>query len=50
LYETNILLLLQGAGVESDVLLDTLAQHVAPDDVAELLKLVQELQARRRFS
>ncbi len=50
LYETNIVLLLQGAGVESDVLLDTLAQHVAPDDVAELLKLVQELQARRRFS
>jgi hypothetical protein len=50
IYETDILMLLQGATVDTEALLATLTQHLALHDIDELRRILGELQARRRFS
>jgi hypothetical protein len=50
IYETDILMLLQGATVDTEALLAILTQHLALHDIDELRRILGELQARRRFS
>lgn len=49
LYETDILMLHQGANLEDESLLQRLVPHVAEHDIAELRKILEEQRARRRF-
>ena len=50
LYETDILMLLQGTSIDTKPLLELLRQHLAAHDVDELQRILDELSARRRFS
>jgi hypothetical protein len=49
LYETDILMLHQGASIDDERLLARLSSHVALHDLAELRKILDEQRARRRF-
>jgi hypothetical protein len=49
LYETDILMLHQDVRIDDDQLLAVLAGHLAPHDVDELGKILEEQRARRRF-
>lgn len=50
LYETDILMLRQGANVDDDALLLRLEPHLARHDVDELRRILAEQRARVRFS
>ncbi|HKY35838.1 MAG TPA: hypothetical protein VJN18_07865 [Polyangiaceae bacterium] len=49
LYETDILMLHQGASIDDGGLLERLAPHLAAHDLAELAKILDEQRTRRRF-
>ena len=49
LYETDILMLHQGAAVDDEALLGELRPYMAPGDVAELRSILAEQRGRRRF-
>lgn len=49
LYETDILMLHQGAAVDDEALLAELRPFMAPGDVAELRSILAEQRGRRRF-
>jgi len=50
LYETDIRMLRQGAEVDEEKLLALLSQHLAPHDIDELRRILQEQRDRRRFT
>ena len=49
LYETDILMLRQGTAIDEEKLLRVLRKHLAPHDVDELRRILQEQRERRRF-
>ncbi|MBX3201342.1 MAG: hypothetical protein KF850_32445 [Labilithrix sp.] len=49
LFETDILMLHQGVEVDDAALLDELAAHRPPHDIAELRRILDEQRSRRRF-
>jgi hypothetical protein len=50
LYETGILMLRQGATVDEEQLIEILSKHLAPHDIDELRRILQEQHTRRRFT
>jgi hypothetical protein len=50
LYETDILMLCQDASVDEMHLIGILSKHLAPHDVDELRRILQEQRTRRRFT
>lgn len=49
LYETDILMLLQGTTIDAERLLDSLCPHLSPSDIEELRRILAEQRERRRF-
>lgn len=49
LYETDILMLHQGAAVDDEKLLGELAPHVEAADLVEIRRILEEQRGRRRF-
>jgi hypothetical protein len=49
LYETDILMLHQGASVDDEKLLGELAPHVEAADLSEIRRILEEQRGRRRF-
>jgi hypothetical protein len=49
LYETDILMLHQGAAVDDETLLGELSPHLSPPDLAEIRRILEEQRSRRRF-
>jgi hypothetical protein len=50
LYETDVLMLHQGATVDDAALLERLRPHLPAHDIAELGRILEEQKARRRFT
>jgi len=50
LYETDVLMLHQGAAVDDASLLDRLRPHLSGHDISELGRILDEQRARRRFT
>lgn len=49
LYETDILMLHQGAAIDDEKLLGELAPHVVAADLVEIRRILEEQRGRRRF-
>jgi hypothetical protein len=49
LYETDILMLLQGTTIDEEGLLTVLRRHLAPHDIDELRRIMRELRERKRL-
>jgi hypothetical protein len=49
LYETDILMLHQGVAIDDEKLLAELSPHLAPADLTELRRILDEQRSRRRF-
>jgi len=50
LYETDVLMLHQGASVDDAALLERLRPHLPGHDIAELRRILDEQRARKRFT